>query len=109
MENHRQTEEGPNRRAIPDQTMDGSERRGKASPPLEFEDKNITECKSQGYTRSAERHSEEDVKTSAKMNASWRHGTYGGRCLPGERCGTKDQRRKLALGLRSGEGVVEAV
>ncbi|KAJ7915438.1 hypothetical protein B0H13DRAFT_1872096 [Mycena leptocephala] len=102
-------EEEPKRTAVPAQTVDGSERREKASPALEFEKKNFTECKSQGYTRSAERHNEEDVKTSAKMNASWRHGTYGGRCLPGEICGTKERRRKLALGLRSGEGGMEAV
>jgi hypothetical protein len=70
MESHRQIEEEPKRRAVPDQTVNGSERRGRASPALEIENKNITKCKSQGYAGSAERHSEENVKTSAKMNAS---------------------------------------
>ncbi|KAJ7871301.1 hypothetical protein B0H13DRAFT_1895795 [Mycena leptocephala] len=36
------------------------------SSTLEFENKNITECKSQGYTRSAEHHNEEDVKDKRK-------------------------------------------
>lgn len=49
---------------------------------MEFENKNIAECKSQGYTRSAECHSEEDVKTSAKRTQAGDTGRMDdGACL----------------------------